>query len=254
MFDQKDRFAVISDIHGNLESIEAVFAEIEKCDVHHVICLGDVVGYGADFETCIDIVSDRCEVVLCGNHDEAVITGPTDFNPVAREVIEYTRSSMKPGIISSSRKRFRWSFLRELKKEHKEGVLSYYHGSPRDPVKEYIMRTDVIFAPDKLYETFQLIDKACFIGHTHQPGVIVEGANFSFYDPEKLGNRFDFGSGKAIINVGSVGQPRDGDSRASFVVVEDGAVLFKRVEYDFHAAMANPGIHDNCAARLAIGK
>ena len=145
----KPPFAVISDIHANLEALNAVLNDIEAAGVMRIICLGDIVGYGPDFEECIDIITEKCEVCLCGNHDEAAIEGPTDFNPVARDVINYTREVLKPGLISNPRKRARWNFLKDLKKIHEEDELSFYHGSPRDPVREYVMKTDVVFAPEK---------------------------------------------------------------------------------------------------------
>lgn len=251
-------FAIISDIHGNLEALEAVLKDIDKTGITRIVCLGDIVGYGADFDTCVDVIAERSEIILCGNHDEAVIQGPVDFNPVARDVINYTRSVMKPSLWSSSRKRFRWNFLRGLRKGYQKDGLAFFHGSPRDPVKEYVMRTDVVFAPEKLRDIFQRLDGICFIGHTHQPGVIVDETSFHFYEPTKLGDKFKMGDRKAIVNVGSVGQPRDSDNRASFVIIENSTVHFRRVDYDYHATMvkieANPNIHNNCAARLALGK
>ncbi|MHC4944862.1 MAG: metallophosphoesterase family protein [Planctomycetota bacterium] len=253
-----EKFAIISDIHGNLEALTAVLQEIDRAEVSRIVCLGDIVGYGADFDICLDIVAERSQVVLCGNHDEAVLTGPVDFNPVARDVINYTRTEMKPSLISSSRKRFRWNFLKSLNKSYKEGIFNFYHGSPRDPVKEYVMRTDVVFAPEKLRDIFTKFDRVCFIGHTHQPGVIVDESSFHFHEPKRLNNRYEIGDRKAVINVGSVGQPRDNDNRASFVIVENYVIHFLRIPYDYESAMQkienNPSIHNNCAARLAIGK
>lgn len=258
MHEKRDRFAIISDIHGNLEALKAVLQEIENADISRILCLGDIVGYGADFEVCTDIIAERCDIVLCGNHDEAAINGPVDFNPVARDVINYTRSVMKPSLISSTRKRFRWNFLKGLLREYKEGRYAFFHGSPRDPIKEYVMRTDVVFAPDKLNDIFNQIEGICFIGHTHQPGVIVEDSNLHFYEPTRIDNHFLTRDKKAIINVGSVGQPRDSDNRASYVVVEGERVCFNRVSYDYRSAMekieANQNIHNNCAHRLALGK
>ena len=261
----QNRFAIISDIHGNLQALNAVFEYIDEQKISCIVCLGDIVGYGADFEACLDLVAERCQIVLCGNHDEAVLLKPKDFNPVARAVIEYTRAVMKPpplptpiNRIFKSDKQMRWDFLESLKKEYKEGIFSFYHGSPRDPVKEYIMRTDVVFAPDKLRDIFIRIEKICFVGHTHQPGIIEEEQNFHFLEPKHVNQQYVIDSKKAVINVGSVGQPRDGDNRASFVIVEDDKVNFVRVPYDFQEAMRrieqNESIHNNCAARLAIGK
>jgi len=256
MTDSNRAFAIISDIHANLDALTAVLRDIDKTGVKRIVCLGDIVGYGPEFEECIDLISTRCEIVLRGNHDEAVIEGPVDFNLVARDVINYTRESLKPGLISSSRKRSRWNFLKDLSEVHHTPPLAFYHGSPRDPVREYVMKTDVVFAPEKLVEIFTLIDGACFIGHTHQPGVIIEG--FRFLEPGRIGNQYPLAKGKAIVNVGSVGQPRDGDNRASYVIVKDHVVHFRRLRYDFQSTMskitANPRIHNNCATRLEFGK
>ena len=252
------KYAIISDIHGNLEALTAVLDKIDEVGITRIICLGDIVGYGVDFETCIDIISERCDVVLCGNHDEAVIQGPVDFNPVARDVINYTRSVMKPALISSARKRFRWNFLKGLVQNHTEGRFTFFHGSPRDPVKEYVLRTDVVFAPEKLRDIFERIQGICFVGHTHQPGAIIDEMNFHFYEPKKIEYQYKIGDKKAVVNVGSVGQPRDSDNRASFVIVDKNMIRFVRVAYDFETAMkkieADPYIHNNCAHRLALGK
>ncbi len=256
MIDQDRPFAVISDIHSNLDALEAVLEDIRKSKIDHLVCLGDIVGYGPDFEQCIDVITDRCEVCLRGNHDEAVVEGASDFNPVARDVIDYTREMLKPGLISPARKRNRWNFLKNLPREHAEGAVSFYHGSPRDPVREYVMKTDVVFAQEKLTEAFSLIEGVCFIGHTHQPGVILE--DFVFLEPSRISNVYKTEKRKAIVNVGSVGQPRDGDSRSSYVIVKGGEVHFRRVAYDFRKVMArieaDPRIHNNCATRLQQGK
>jgi len=256
MIDLGPTFAVISDIHANLAALEAVLEDIREIDVGTVVCLGDIVGYGPDFTECIDVVAERCTLCLRGNHDEAVIEGPADFNPIARDVINYTREMLKPGLLAPSRKRSRWNFLKNLAETFVSPPLSFFHGSPRDPVREYIMKTDVVFAQEKLIEAFSLIEGACFIGHTHQPGVIVE--DLVFLDPGRIGNVFRIDEGKAIVNVGSVGQPRDGDSRASYVIVKEGEAHFRRVAYDYRKTMAkieaNPRIHNNCASRLQYGK
>ena len=258
MVSRQGVFAIISDIHGNLEALTGVLRKIDDAKISRIICLGDIVGYGMDFEACIDVVAERCEVVLCGNHDEAVLTGPVDFNPVAGDVINYTRSVMKPSLVSPSKKKARWNFLKGLVRNHREGRFVFFHGSPRDPVKEYIMRTDVVFAPEKLRDIFDRIDGICFVGHTHQPGVIIDELNYHFYEPGKIDNRYHFGDKKALVNVGSVGQPRDSDNRAGFVIVDEEKVEFIRVEYDYQSTMrkieANPSIHNNCAVRLALGK
>lgn len=263
-------FAIVSDIHANLEALAAVFERIEAEGVDDVVCLGDVVGYGPDPETCIDWVRERCRFTVRGNHDDAVIGEATDFNPIARRVVEGTRQLLKPGLFASAVKRERWNFLRDLEPVRREGRTLYVHGSPRDPIKEYVMRTDVVFAPEKLRDIFDRIDRVCFVGHTHQPGVFVEvrrggRRSYEHYAPDEIeGGRFPLGDGKALVNVGSVGQPRDQDPRSCFVFVEEddegrpSAVRFERVPYDFRVTMekirAIPWIDNLCATRLEIGR
>ncbi len=264
-------YAIISDIHANLEALTAVLKWIDDAGIKEIVCLGDVVGYGPDPEACIDLVSSRCRFTIRGNHDDAVMGDAFDFNPIAREVIEGTRQLLRPGLFSSALKRERWAFIRGLEPVRREGRVLYVHGSPRDPVKEYVMRTDVVFAPEKLQDVFSRIDWLCFVGHTHQPGVFSErreGGRTSYEHraPHELGAEatLKLGEQKVLVNVGSVGQPRDQDSRACFVVVEtDGegrpaSVTFQRVVYDYRPTMekieAIEWINSLCATRLEIGR
>ena len=250
------RFAIISDLHSNIEALTAVFSRLEREGVDRILCLGDVVGYGPDPERCIDLVVENCELTICGNHDEALMRGAHDFNPVARQVIEYNRRMLKPGFIAGAAKRSRWRFIENLPVSHREDDALLVHGSPRDPVHEYIMKTDVIFIPDKIRDVFAHFEGLCFVGHTHFPGVFTE--DLRFRDPSQLDYHYEWGGEKAIVNVGSVGQPRDGDPRASCVIVEDGLVRFLRTDYDIAMVQKkiyeNPNIPDLCAARLEIGK
>src|SRR5207244_4686240 len=117
-----------------------------------------------------DVVAERCSLVLQGNHDEAVFKGAEDFNPIARQALETNREMIRPGLFKSAAKRARWNFLRDLKPTERRGDLLFVHGSPRDPVREYVMKTDVVFAPQKMEEIFRLIPSFCCGGHTHQPG------------------------------------------------------------------------------------
>lgn len=250
------RFAIISDLHSNIEALGAIFARLEKEGVERILCLGDIIGYGPNPEQCIDMVMRQCELTLCGNHDEALLRGGQDFNPVARAVIEYNRRGLKPSLLSGALRRSRWKFIEGLPSSHREGDFLMVHGSPRDPIHEYIMKTDVIFIPDKIRDIFDHFEGLCFVGHTHFPGVFTE--DLQFLDPGQLDGVFEWNGEKAIVNVGSVGQPRDGDPRASCVIVEDGAVRFLRVDYDIASVQRkifeNPNIPDLCGHRLEIGK
>jgi diadenosine tetraphosphatase ApaH/serine/threonine PP2A family protein phosphatase len=250
------RYAIISDLHSNIEALGAVLARLDREGIDRIVCLGDVVGYGPDPEHCIDLVMQRCQLTLMGNHDEALLRGAHDFNPVARQVIEYNRRMLKPTLLAGSARRTRWKFIEGLPVTHKEDDVLMVHGSPRDPVHEYIMKTDVIFVPDKIRDIFQHFEGLCFVGHTHFPGVFTE--DLRFRDPSQLDYHFEWGGEKAVVNVGSVGQPRDGDPRASCVIVEDRLVRFLRTDYDIATCQRkiydNPNIPDLCAARLEIGK
>ncbi len=249
-------FGIISDLHSNIEALTAVLRRLKQEGVDRIFCLGDVVGYGPDPERCIDLVTQNCELTICGNHDEALMQSAQDFNPVARQVIEYNRRTLKPGVLSSKSKRSRWQFLGSLDLAHQENDMLMVHGSPRDPVHEYIMKTDVVFIPDKIRDIFKQFEGLCFVGHTHVPGVFTE--DLKFRDPSQLDYSYEWDGGKAIVNVGSVGQPRDGDPRSSCVIVKDRVIRFLRTDYDIARVQRkiydNPNIPDLCAARLEIGK
>ena len=250
------RIAIISDLHANLEALEAVLADADACGVGEVICLGDVVGYGSDAEACVDLVRRRCSACLCGNHDWALVNSAIGFTPLARQAIACTRRRMEPGPLASPRKLRRWEFLCDgLRERVERGGWLMVHGSPRDPITEYIFPEDVDIAPEKIGEIFGMFGQACFVGHTHLPGVFTE--ELDFLTPAELGDRFDIGSKRAIVNVGSAGQPRDGDSRACYAQVCDGEVVFRRVEYDVQKTVEKvraSRIDNLCGERLKLGK
>jgi diadenosine tetraphosphatase ApaH/serine/threonine PP2A family protein phosphatase len=254
--------AVISDIHANYDALQAVMAEIDRLHVKDIICLGDLVGYGPEPVRCVDEVRTRCQVTLCGNHDFGLIYGAEDFNPVARSTIEYHRQLVMPRAASGGpqkERQERWQFLKALPFRHTRDDRLFVHASPRNPVVEYLRKIDVLLGlRQKLGENFEEVDWLCFIGHTHRPGVITQ--DMKFLVPEELDGVFrPERRKKAIINVGSVGQPRDGDWRACFVTVDDdGVVQYRRVEYDVDAVVekvaAAPGIDRSLAERLRTGK
>lgn len=266
-------YAIISDIHANIEALTAVFDRIDGEKVENVICLGDVIGYGPDPEPCVDLIRKRCRFTIRGNHDDALMGDAVDFNAIAREVIDGTRQLMKPGLFSSREKKARWEFLRGLEEQRKmsEGDVLYVHGSPRDPIKEYVMPHWVVYSPEKLSDVFSQFQHVCFIGHTHLPGVFVEKKEggrlvYEHHSPAELGREsvFTIGEEKVLINVGSVGQPRDQDPRSCFVFVEDDEqgrprrVRFSRVEYDLRATQNKiygvDWINKLCATRLEMGR
>ena len=251
--------AIISDVHGNLEALEAVLREIRGSNIEEIICLGDLVGYGPFPSECLDLAMGFT-VNLRGNHEEAVLKGAFGFNPMAREAIDWTRSQLKPRWTSSKQKKDRWEFLRSLPTRHEVGEILYVHASPRDPTMEYILKTDCedFFGepPKKIQDIFSRIQNLCFIGHTHFPGIITEDCEFLTL-PE-FGYRFRTEKDKKlIVNVGSVGQPRDGDYRSCFVTFDGEEICYHRVEYDVEktvkAVEAIPDLNDRNGHRLRYG-
>ena len=232
-------FAVISDIHSNLEALSAVLEDIEKRGIKTIYCLGDVVGYGPNPKECLDLVIEKSEFCVLGNHDYAVFYEPTNFNLGAEQASFWSRDVLEAEPQSEARDR-RWGFLgnqpmrRRLRRKinEVERDIDFIHASPRRPINEYIFPEDVYTHPAKLIALFERTEHICFIGHTHLPGVFL--ADPDFYTPDELGSVYSIiGDEKAIINVGSVGQPRDRDSRASYVYVEGNEVHFVRLNYDF---------------------
>jgi predicted phosphodiesterase len=224
--------AIISDLHSNIKAIQAVMADIADQGVTKVLCLGDVVGYGADPEAAIDIVEEKCRFCLSGNHDYAVLTEAEKFNPPAAEAIDFTRRVLKPNSLSLGRKKARWRFLETLPTRIQEEDILYVHGSPRDDRNEYILETDIVFGNlAKIREILEMTPRLLFVGHTHVPCVI--DRNCSFWRPDGDQAQYLFAPDeKYIINVGSVGQPRDGNNKASYVIVEGNAIRWRRVPYD----------------------
>lgn len=252
----KGPVALISDLHSNLEAVTAALREIEARGVEEVICLGDIVGYGPQPGEVIDLVRSVCSVVLRGNHDDAIFHGAEDFNHIARQALETNREMLRPGLLRPVVRKVRWNFLRDLKETELRGDFLFVHGSPRDPIREYVMKSDVVFAPRKMEEIFQALPRFGFGGHTHQPGAFIEGVGHR--TPEELGGSFQLGTEKAFINIGSVGQPRDGNPLSCFAILYDDRVEWVRVPYDIREVQEkirrNKGINNLCADRLELGR
>ena len=247
--------ALISDIHSNIESLEAVLADIRGQGITEIYCLGDLVGYGPNPREVIDIVAAECQVCLLGNHDQGALFDPEGFNSGAERAIFWTRGQLEEGPGSPTVRQKRWDFLGELPRTRLEGTILYVHGSARNPLNEYVFPED-IYNKRKLEKIFALIPQYSFQGHTHVPGVFTE--SMSFFSPEELNNEYRLEPQKAMINVGSVGQPRDGDPRACYVVLEDDLVRFRRVEYPFEQTIAKiyevPDLDNFLGDRLRDGR
>ncbi|MDQ3911278.1 MAG: metallophosphatase family protein [Actinomycetota bacterium] len=241
-------YAVISDIHGNLEALEAVLEDVPE-GVEQIYCLGDVIGYGANPNECCDLVRSYEMPVIIGNHDLAVTDLSTDlswFNPVAEAAIRWTREQLSQENADFLRTRPRMIQMKDT---------LFVHGSVRDP-DEYIINGSI--ARDNLailqaeYPKVQI----CFFGHTHVKTVVPAPG-----DPSSGSRVLDLTSGGPyLVNPGSVGQPRDGDIFASYVVAKGtpvAQIVYRFVEYDVEKAQTKiraAGLPDMLADRLAQGR
>jgi predicted phosphodiesterase len=240
------RIAVISDIHSNLRALEAVLTDIDAEAPDEIWCLGDVVGYGPKPNECADIVRERAAVVLVGNHDLAAIgkLDTSDFGPLASESAHWTEREL-------GAEQADW--LGSLEPAATRAGLELYHGSARDPVWEYVLSEEV--ARENLELTSAPI---VLVGHSHLALALS-------WDDERLdgglapgGTELDTTQARWLINPGSVGQPRDNDPRAAWLLIDDeaGRAAFRRVPYPIEqtqAEMRAAGLPEDLAARLARG-
>ena len=226
--------AIISDVHGNLEALRAVLEDIDRERVDAIVCLGDVVGYGPNPCECVQLVQDRCSLVILGNHDQGALFDPDGFNSGAERAIRWTRNQleMHDRLPRNSGNRLS-DFLGELPRTRSDGEIMFVHGSARRPLDEYVFPED-IYNPLKMEHIFELVGRYCFQGHTHIPGVFTTSPEF--LSPGVSAGQtevaIDLPPGKAMVNVGSVGQPRDNDPRSCYVILEDDQrVRFRRIAY-----------------------
>jgi diadenosine tetraphosphatase ApaH/serine/threonine PP2A family protein phosphatase len=253
-----------------------VLADIDAREIKDIVCLGDVIGYGPNPKECVDIVLARARFCMMGNHDHAVLYEPANFNPAAERAAYWTRLVLGAEPDAAVRAK-RWNFLGKLPVRLREGQILYVHASPRRPINEYIFPEDVFTNPQKVMSNFERLDaQLCFVGHTHQPGVFLDDPYFD--PPQELPDSpfWEVEEERAIINVGSVGQPRDKDPRASYVVVhtfgngqpektgssptnaEIDQIEFVRIEYDVEATVKKildePMLDDMLGHRLYEGR
>lgn len=218
--------AIISDIHSNLEAFEAVLKDIDSQNIEQIYCLGDLVGYGPNPLECIDIMMSRATVCLLGNHDQATLFDPEGFNAAAEQAIFWTRDQLeKPGDPKAAK---RWEFLGELPRIYREDDTLFVHGSPRNPLNEYVFQDD-IYDERKMERIFSVVPQYSFQGHTHVPGIFTESREY--FSPTETEGQYVLTNQKVMINVGSVGQSRDRDPRACYVVQDGNVIQFRRVEY-----------------------
>lgn len=221
------RRAILSDIHGNHAALQAVLRDVASQSCEQIICLGDVVGYGPEPQLCVDVVQEFDACIL-GNHDLAALFDPEGFSSAAEQAILWTRKQLESGDKPESCRR-RLEFLARLPRVRREATALFVHGSVRNPINEYVFPED-IHNRRKMEKLFSMVQKVCFQGHTHVPGVFT--SEMKFLRPSDIDHAYRMNDEKLMINVGSVGQPRDGDWRSCYVVLDDPWIYFRRVEYN----------------------
>ncbi len=241
------RVAIVSDIHANRQALEAVLAAIDAAACESVWCLGDLVGYGADPDACVDLLSARAAICLAGNHDLGV-TGAlslVEFSDAARAATEWTRATIAAGTME---------YLSALVPLHEQAAVGLYHGSPRDPVWEYVVSS---LLADLCLDVQPR--RGCVVGHTHVALSFRRLAGErAVGERRERGDVLDLSDGQWLLNPGSVGQPRDGDPRAAWLELDldRWSASFHRVEYDIDAAAAAiiaAGLPKSLAWRLHTG-
>ena len=253
------RTALISDIHGNLDALQVVLADIDRRGVDEIVCLGDIVGYGPNPIECVDLIAERCTWSLMGNHDFAVLYEPTNFNVVAKDAAHWTRDVLEEAVEKDPESgNRRLDFLNRIKtRQLHEKLYTCVHGSVRKPINEYLFDEDIRDDPAKVRRIFEMIDERCLVGHTHVQGVFVDEPDF--FTPDEVNGVYQLNDReKAIINVGSVGQPRDRDPRSAYAVLHEDRIEFVRLEYDIAATIrkveAVSELNDFFGQRLREGR
>jgi predicted phosphodiesterase len=241
------RYAILSDIHGNLEAFKAVLDALSDEMIESYLSVGDVVGYGADPKECIRLLrSLNPQVLIAGNHEWGIL-GLKEldyFNELAQKVISWTKAILDKDELD---------YLKSFSLVYNDERMSLVHGTLNDPEEFYY-----IFDPDDADATMnKMSGSICFVGHSHVPGIFASNhTKIESFDSRKI--RVDY-ERKYIINVGSIGQPRDGDPRASYAIYDDEEALLeiKRVEYDVkktQAKILKAGLPARLADRLSEGR
>jgi diadenosine tetraphosphatase ApaH/serine/threonine PP2A family protein phosphatase len=236
------KIAILSDIHANWHALDAVLQDLPEVD--EILCLGDVVGYGGDPKRCVDELTDRGWMTLVGNHDRAC-TDPdilSWFNEDAASAIRWTAKQL-------GARRLKW--LKALPEASHRHDFLLVHASPRDPIYEYILDDNSAAANLVL-----LNRQVCFHGHTHIPGIFQFNGGGVSHTYRKGRTKL---KGPALVNPGSVGQPRDGDPDASYGIWDVGAKAFefRRIRYDRPSAkqaIIKAGLPERFALRLDLGR
>jgi predicted phosphodiesterase len=242
------KVAVISDIHANRHAFEAVLEAVADSDASELWCLGDLVGYGAEPDACVELARRHAAVCLAGNHDLAVAgtLSLEEFTRGASIAAQWTREVIEPENLS---------FLASLEPKGREGPIGLYHASPRDPVWEYVLSALLAeLCLDAQPERVSLV------GHSHVAlSFVRQEGEPTTGEPRREGTELDIARGEWMLNPGSVGQPRDGDPRAAWLMVDLDAhtASYRRTDYDVASAAAAiraARLPDSLAERLEYGQ
>jgi predicted phosphodiesterase len=242
------KVAVVSDIHSNRQAFEAVLEAVADSDASELWCLGDLVGYGADPDTCVELARRHTAVCLAGNHDMAVVgeLPLDDFSRGASIAAQWTREVIAPKNLE---------FLEGLRPQGQEEAVGLYHASPRDPMWEYVL--SALLAELCLDAQPHRI---CLIGHSHVAlSFVRHEGQAATGEPCREGTELDLSSGEWLLNPGSVGQPRDGDPRAAWLLLDldDHSASYRRTRYDVAgaaAAIKAARLPNSLAERLEYGQ
>jgi predicted phosphodiesterase len=240
------KYAIISDLHANIDALLPVLEKIEELSVDQLVCLGDVVGYNATPNACADILRERNVPTILGNHDAVAcsIEEPWGFNPVALAAAMWTREQLSP-------ENMEW--LKSLPDSLNFGSFAASHGAPKNH-NTYIFSWEDILP--HLYFLEEQNTSLCMVGHTHSPAIFSSDGTYTVDEDD----RFDLGEGKNFfINPGSVGQPRDGNPRAAFGLLDTEANYFQQVRVAYPVEKAaervlDAGLPSFLAERLALGR
>ena len=246
--------AIITDIHGNLEALQAVLEQTRRLGVTRVFCLGDLVCYGADSIECVRQSNDW-DIVIAGDWDTAMIHhAPSQWNPTINQHIAYIRSEFR----HASDSKHLIETIKSFKASHIESGIHFVHGTPLS-AREWIFPED-IYNPKKLNRIAETFETVCVGGHAHLNGWFTrnDDSNWEFKQPVP-GRPYNIRTAnRTIVTVGSVGQPRDADPRASFLIRDGDFATFHRIEYDIETAAkkirSNPAIDNMYAERLHHGR
>jgi predicted phosphodiesterase len=249
--------AVLSDIHGNLEALQAVLEDAARQEADAVYCLGDIVGYGPDTRECVDLAM-RWPVVLRGNFEQALLGDPASLGPtavIAGRSLAWSLAGLAAPLPSREAAEQRRRFLSGLPRSRQEGDFVFVHASPRDPLYEYLFPEDICNRR-KMERAFAAVGRYAVHGHTHLPGVITD--DFRFVAPADVGHAYRLDGRKTLVDVGSVGQPRDGDWRACYALLDGETIRWRRVVYDIEATVRKirdtDGLDDFLGDRLRMGR